>query len=61
MSVLGKLLQAAVDVATVPVEMAKDVATLGGVITGEPEAYTAQRLRKLAEHLEEAYDELGEL
>lgn len=61
MSFFGKILQSVVDVAVTPVEVVKDCATMGGLLTDQKEAYTVQRIRKLAKHLDESYDELGEL
>jgi hypothetical protein len=61
MGVLGSLLKAAADVVITPIDVAKDVLTLGGVSTGQDETYTEQRIRKLAKNLEQAYDDLGDL
>jgi hypothetical protein len=61
MGILGSLFKAAADVVVTPIEVAKDVFTLGGVSTGQDEPYTAQRIRKLAKNLEQAYDDLGDL
>lgn len=58
MGLFGKLIQGAVDVATTPIDIVKDVATLGGALTDEDEPYTVQKARKLAEKAGEIYDEL---
>jgi hypothetical protein len=55
MGFFGKLAQSVIDIAILPVEVVKDVATLG------EESFTAQRLRKAQQHAEEAYDELNDL
>lgn len=52
-----KLTQAALNVAVTPIEVAKDMVTLGGVLTDEKEPYTLQRLKKAQEKLDEALDE----
>jgi hypothetical protein len=56
LSSLGKLTQAAVDVAVTPVEMVKDAVDF---VEGGPVENTTDRLRKAKENLEDAYDELG--
>jgi len=60
MGFFKKLAKGVIDTALVPVEMVKDVATLGGVITDEPNTYTGRRFKKIAEDLEGAYDSLDE-
>ena len=52
MSFLGKAFKTVINVAALPVEVAKDVITLGGVCTGEDKPYTAQRLEKLVDDAE---------
>ena len=47
-----KLFETLWDLATLPVEVVKDVFTLGGSITDEDECYTKQRMKKLDEDLE---------
>lgn len=56
---LGSLTKAVVDVAVTPVEVVKDVATLGGLSTDRG-SYVAERVGKFKENLENAYDELDE-
>jgi hypothetical protein len=53
MSFFGKLVRTAVNTALLPVAIAKDVATLGGVCTGELEPYTVQQLEKIKEEAED--------
>jgi hypothetical protein len=45
MGLFGKLVATAVNVATLPVSVAKDVVTLGGAARGG--SYTAEKLEKL--------------
>jgi hypothetical protein len=60
-SIFGKLLKTAVDVATSPIAVVKDVATLGGAITDQRKPYTAQKLDQLGDDLEEIREELDDL
>lgn len=55
MGLLGKLLRLTIDTATLPMNAAKDIVTLGGAITDE-ESSVAAKLRKLQEEV----DDLGE-
>jgi len=55
---LQKVAKATVDVVVTPVEVVKDIATMGGLLTDENEPYTVQRLKKAKENLEDSYDEL---
>jgi hypothetical protein len=45
MSIFGTLLKAGFDVLESPIEIAKDIATLGGACTDQEEPYTAAKLR----------------
>lgn len=58
MGLFGKITQGIIDVALTPVDIVKDVTTLGGVLTDEDEPYTLQKLKKLKNKAEEIYDEL---
>jgi len=53
---LGNLTKAALNVAFTPIEIVKDVATMGSTLTDEGEPYTMRRLRKAAEKLDDALD-----
>lgn len=54
MKLFAQLVRTVVNVAMLPVEVVKDVVTLGGVCTkGELEPYTAERLKKLADDAKE--------
>jgi hypothetical protein len=61
MSIFGKLLKTGFDIVTTPVDVVKDIATLGGVLSDQHKTYTAQKLNKLADDAEEIRDELGKL
>lgn len=61
MGLFGKLLKTGFDAVTSPVEIVKDVVTLGGAMTEEDEPYTVKRLRRLAEDAEEIRDGIDDL
>ena len=50
---LGKLFKAVVDIATLPVEIVKDVVTLGAEKAMEDEFFTERKINKIAEELDE--------
>lgn len=58
MGLFGKLIQLGVQIATTPVAIIKDVATMGGALNDRRESYTETKLRDIQEKAEEAYDEL---
>ena len=49
MKLFGQVVRTLVNTVTLPVAVAKDAFTLGGVCTDEPEPYTVQQLRKIKE------------
>ncbi len=53
MSLFGKLVRTAVNVVSLPVELVKDVYTLGGVATEQPKSYTRQQLEKIVDDAED--------
>lgn len=61
MGLFGKLLKTTFDVVTLPVDIVKDVATMGGVLTDENKPYTAQKFERLGDDLEEVRDEVDDL
>lgn len=61
MGLFGSLLKTAIHVATSPVEVIKDAATMGGLLTDQDESYTVQRAKKLARDLRELDDEVDDL
>lgn len=53
MSLFGKFVRTAINVATVPVAVAKDIATLGGVATEQKKTYTEQKLEQIKDEAED--------
>lgn len=53
MGLFGALVRTAVNVVSLPVAVVKDVATLGGVCTGEDEPYTVQKLKQIKDEAED--------
>ena len=47
MGLFGKLLRTAIHTVTLPVDVVKDVATMGGVLTDEEDPYTVQKAKKI--------------
>lgn len=60
MGFFGKILDATINVALTPVDVVKDVVTMGGVLDGQEETYTAQRLKKAVKKVEQAGDDAGD-
>jgi hypothetical protein len=61
MGLLGKLLGAAVDVVLTPIEIVKDVATMGGALTDkEGGTYTTDRLSKAIDKVSQAADDAAD-
>jgi len=61
MGIFGTLLRTAIHTVTVPVDIVKDVATVGGVLTDE-ESYTVRKAKKIGKDLGDvgrAVDKLG--
>ena len=61
MSILGKVFKTVVHTATAPVDVVKDVVTLGGALTDEDEPYTRKKLSKILDDVEELSDEIDDL
>jgi len=61
MGLFGKILKTGFDVVTSPIEVVKDVATLGGLATGENETYTGKRLKQLGNDIENVGESLEDL
>lgn len=53
MNLFGQLVRTVVNTVTLPVAVAKDALTLGGVCTDEPEPYTVQQLKKIKDEASE--------
>ena len=49
MSFFGSLVKAAIEVACLPVSVAKDALTLGGAAVDQDETYTRKRLRRIGQ------------
>ncbi|NIP56117.1 hypothetical protein GWN42_31255 [candidate division KSB1 bacterium] len=61
MSIFGSLLKTAYDVVTTPVEVVKDVATLGGALTDENESYTVKKLKQIQKDSDDIRKDLEKL
>ena len=53
MRLFGQLVRTIVNVVALPVEVARDVLTLGGIATDQREPYTIQRLQQLKDEAAE--------
>ena len=60
MGLFGKITQGFIDIALTPVDVAKDIVTLGGTSTDQEEPYTLQKAKKLKDKAEDIYDSLDE-
>ena len=60
MGFFKKLFKGGIDTTLLPLEMVKDIVTLGGVSTDQNETYTKKRARKVKEAVEDAYDALDD-
>ncbi len=49
MGLFGKVVATAVNVATLPVAVAKDIVTLGGISRERPKSYTIAKLKEIKE------------
>jgi len=56
----GKILDAAVNVVVAPIDVVKDVATMGGALTDQDKPYTLQRGEKVVKKIEEAGEDAGD-
>ena len=61
MSIFGSLLKTVIDTATLPIDIAKDVVTMGGVMTERQEPYTVSKLKKIDRDLGDVADDAGDL
>lgn len=61
MGLFGALARTVIHVASLPVEIVKDVATMGGNSTGEDEPYTVSKLKKIGRDVEDIGDEIDDL
>ena len=60
MGFFGKLVKAAVNVAITPIDIVKDIATMGGALDDEPEPHTVKRVKKVVKSVEEAGEDIGD-
>lgn len=60
MGIFGKLIKTTIDIATTPIDIVKDVSTLGGAIT-EEESALVKKVKRLKEDVEEIRDEADKL
>lgn len=56
MGLFSAMVKIVLDVMTFPVAVVKDIVTLGGISSGQPKSYTAQKLDQICEDAEEADD-----
>ena len=61
MGLFGKLIKTGFDVVTAPIEVIKDIATMGGLSTDQDEPYTVKRLKRLRDDSEELRNEMDNL
>jgi len=60
MGFFGKLLKTTIDIVTIPVDVVKDVATMGGAVTDE-ESALVKKGKRLKNDVEEIRDEADKL
>ena len=53
MKLFGQIVRTVVNVVELPVAVAKDVVTLGGIVTEQGKSYTKQQLEKIADEAQE--------
>lgn len=61
MGLLGKLLKTTIDIATLPIDVTKDVVTLGGTLTDKSKPYTAHKFERLGDDAEELRNTIDKL
>jgi len=61
MGIIGKTFKTLIHTATTPLDVAKDIVTMGGVMTDKEKPYTAEKLSKILEDIEELSDEIEDL
>jgi hypothetical protein len=61
MSIFGSLLKTVIDTATLPLDVAADIVTMGGAMNERQEPYTVSRLKEIAGDVESISDEAGKL
>jgi len=53
LKLFGQIVRTVVNVVELPVAVAKDVVTLGGIVTEQGKSYTKQQLEKIADEAQE--------
>ena len=61
MGFLGSITKAVLGIAEMPVAVAKDFVSLGGVLSDEPEAYSVKKLKEIGKNYEKAKDSLDKI
>lgn len=61
MGLFNKLIKTGLNVVTTPIDIVKDVGTLGGLITDQDKPYTVQKAKKLLDNAGEIQDEIDDL
>ena len=61
MGLFGTLLRTAIHTVTLPVDVVKDVATLGGVLTDEDESYTLKKAKKIENDVDDIEKDVDRL
>lgn len=56
---ISRAVRAAVDVATLPVAVAADIATLGGGLTDRDESYTESKVRRIGRDASKLLDDVA--
>lgn len=61
MGLFNKLLKTGLNVVTAPIDVVKDVMTLGGDLIEGGETYTGKKFKKIIKNTEEIQDEIDDL
>lgn len=61
MGLFDKLIKTSLNIATTPIDIVKDVVTLGGDTIDGGEPYTVKKIKKIIQNTEEIQDEIDEL
>ncbi len=61
MSLFGKFTKTLLHTVSAPIDVVKDVVTLGGALADEDEPYTSKKVKKIMDDLEEVGDEIDSL
>ena len=61
MGLFGSILKTAIHVATTPIDLTKDVVTMGGVLSDKNTSYTEDKLKKLGKDLKQIEKNIDKL